>query len=148
MTRWMTPEQRFFVKVPDRPPGECWLWPVRDGQRYGSFMVDGRTEPAHRWAYQHFIGPIPEGLESDHTCGVTRCVNPAHIEPKTHRANTLAHWREQRGWCRKRLHEMTPENSVLRIGGTIQHCRQCERDRKNAYRRRVTAARRASTSGS
>ncbi len=137
MTRWMTPEERFFAKVPDRPEGDCWLWTTT--HRYGSFMVEGRTVQAHTWAYERWVGPIPEGLEPDHTCGVTRCVNPAHIEPKTHQANTLAHWREQRGWCRNRKHKLEPGNVVFRLDGKRRACRQCERDRKNRYRRAARA---------
>jgi hypothetical protein len=42
---------------------------------------------AHRWAYEHFVGPIPEGLEIDHGCFVHACVNPGHLEPVTHQEN-------------------------------------------------------------
>jgi hypothetical protein len=42
---------------------------------------------AHRWAYEHFIGPIPAGLEIDHLCRVRHCVNPAHLEPVTKSEN-------------------------------------------------------------
>ena len=44
---------------------------------------------AHRWSYQHHIGPVPEGLVLDHLCRVRHCVNPDHLEPVTSRENTL-----------------------------------------------------------
>lgn len=42
---------------------------------------------AHRWSYEHFVGPIPDGYVIDHLCKVTLCVNPAHLEPVTQRTN-------------------------------------------------------------
>ncbi len=35
------------------------------------------------------VGQIPSGLTLDHLCRVRNCVNPAHLEPVTHRENTL-----------------------------------------------------------
>jgi hypothetical protein len=67
----------------DRGEG-CWLW---NGKRnhlgYGIFS----ERRAHRVVYEHFVGPIGEGLELDHKCRVTSCVNPAHLEPVTHKEN-------------------------------------------------------------
>jgi HNH endonuclease len=64
----------------------CWLWTgwVQDSG-YGRFSVSHkRAVQAHRWAYEHFVGPIPEGLTIDHVkdrgCTSRRCVNPAHLE--------------------------------------------------------------------
>jgi hypothetical protein len=34
---------------------------------------------AHRVSYEHYVGPIPKGLEIDHLCRVRHCVNPAHL---------------------------------------------------------------------
>src|SRR3546814_19356891 len=50
---------------------------------------DLRTRQAHRISYELCVGPIPEGMELDHLCRVRRCVNPAHMEPVTHRENVL-----------------------------------------------------------
>lgn len=32
---------------------------------------------------------LPKGRDVDHLCGVTLCVNPAHLEVVTHRTNIL-----------------------------------------------------------
>jgi hypothetical protein len=88
---------RFWEKVRQgHAPDECWPWTAgTSGSRaaYGvlAFKVKGRTihKYAHRIAYELEIGPIPEGLEIDHLCRNPICVNPAHLEPVTHRENVL-----------------------------------------------------------
>jgi len=42
---------------------------------------------AHRFAYELLVGPIPEGMDLDHVCGVRLCVWPEHLEPVTHAEN-------------------------------------------------------------
>lgn len=41
----------------------------------------------HRWAYETFVGPIPDGLVVDHLCEVRSCVRPDHLDPCTDREN-------------------------------------------------------------
>jgi hypothetical protein len=50
---------------------------------------DGKVRLAHRVIYEYLVGPIPDGLSIDHLCRVRHCVNPAHLEPVTHRENVL-----------------------------------------------------------
>jgi hypothetical protein len=79
---------RFWAKV-EKTDG-CWFWRARIiATGYGSFSLDGRKVMAHRFAYELLVGPIPEDLELDHLCRVRHCVNPAHLEPVTHRENIL-----------------------------------------------------------
>jgi len=69
----------------------CWLWrgaPSRGG--YGRIHVGGgaaRDRYAHVVFFEDAKGTVPSGLVLDHLCGVTRCVNPAHLEPVTQRVN-------------------------------------------------------------
>lgn len=79
----------------------CWLWARACTTRgYPEFQSDGRTVYAHRWSYEHHVGPIDEGLTIDHmchnadlscgggdACAHRRCVNPAHLEPASHLVN-------------------------------------------------------------
>lgn len=69
---------------------DCWLWDAHITKSgYGQFKLDGRTQRAHRVAYEIFVGPIPDGLQLDHLCCVRHCVNPSHLDPVTGRENTL-----------------------------------------------------------
>jgi hypothetical protein len=86
-------EARFFSRVNGTPDG-CWLWTAHVNPRTGyvQFRIGGRSGKmvlAHRWSYEHFVGPIPDGLQIDHLCRVRHCVNPSHLEPVTARENRL-----------------------------------------------------------
>jgi hypothetical protein len=62
----------------------CWLW-QRTIDRGGYGALNGST--AHRFVYEMYRGPIPEGLHIDHLCRVRHCVNPDHMEPVTKAEN-------------------------------------------------------------
>jgi hypothetical protein len=61
------------------PMSGCRLWL---GPWDGLYGTIGQKK-AHRVAYEHIKGPIPEGLVLDHLCRVTICINPNHLEPVT-----------------------------------------------------------------
>lgn len=77
--------------------GPCWFWTgTRSDEGYGSVRWEGPMLKAHRVAYELLVGPIPEGLEIDHLCRVTSCVNPAHLEPVTPAVNVARRWEAER----------------------------------------------------
>jgi hypothetical protein len=87
-------ERRFWAHI-TKTDG-CWLWSgatVSGG--YGYFVAGSkkigtrRLVRAHRFAYEVMVGAIPPGHDLDHLCRVVNCVNPAHLEPVTHRENLL-----------------------------------------------------------
>lgn len=93
---------RFWPKV--HKTDTCWLWTAsHNGEGYGHFyLTGGKKTYAHRWAYKHFVGPIPTKYTVDHLCRVPLCVNPTHLEAVTHRENCLrgvgcfaAHYRRE-----------------------------------------------------
>lgn len=90
-------ERRFWSYVDQDGPGGCWLWTgARTTAGYGTFSVDSGSVYAHRWSYEHHVGPIPEGLTIDHVhargCRHTHCVNPEHLEAVTQAENNRRAW--------------------------------------------------------
>lgn len=70
----------------------CWIWQRRankQGYAIGSFVSHGgkSTGLAHRAIYEQRGDSIPAGMELDHLCFVTMCVNPAHMEVVTPEEN-------------------------------------------------------------
>ena len=66
--------QRFLAKVVKT--NSCWEWQgaltsSKPSRGYGQLSVNGRLTLAHRFAFESFKGPIPEGLEIDHLCGIS-----------------------------------------------------------------------------
>ena len=109
----------------------CWVWTAyRDRDGYGVVSdTSNRGRRAHRAVYELHVGPIPEGLQLDHLCRNTGCVNPAHLEPVTCRVNllrgdTVNARNAQKTHC-KRGHEFTPENTGRQPRG--RYCRTCSR---------------------
>lgn len=79
--------ERFWAKFVVSGSG-CWLWTVSKASGgYGKFAARGVNWKAHRYAYQHLVGPVPDGLDLDHLCRVRHCVNPMHLEPVTRSEN-------------------------------------------------------------
>jgi hypothetical protein len=75
-----TPIERFMAKVEPEPNTGCHLWTAylnRGG--YGQLKVGKRMVKAHRFAYEAFVGPIPDGLCVLHHCDTPACVNPEHL---------------------------------------------------------------------
>ena len=73
---------------PDPGEGACWRWtPSKQTNGYGQKRLNGPLVLAHHIAYVLDKGPIPEGLQLDHTCEQRDCVNPDHLEPVTPQEN-------------------------------------------------------------
>lgn len=133
-----TPEKRFWAKVDKRPDG-CWIWTgSTDGRgRYGSFQYRGRVWRAHRAAYAMLVADPPADCDLDHLCRVTLCVNPAHLEPVTHRENVLRGENFSAINAAKveclRGHDLTDPDNIYRAKGGGRQCQAC-RSVRNATR--------------
>ncbi len=125
-------EDRFWEKVRGDSPDECWEWTASTtGTGYGQLMFpDRRLRKAHRIAYELVIGVIPPGLTLDHLCRNRKCVNPAHLEPVTHRENILrgeglGATKARQTHC-KRGHPLSGDNLYVPPKRPRQrHCRAC-----------------------
>jgi HNH endonuclease len=128
--------ERFWAKV-EIGIG-CWLWRGATGTGYGVIRRGRAGEgmlQAHRVAYEMLVGPIPVGMEIDHLCRVRACVNPAHLEPVTHRENDLrgvgaCAINARKVYCNKG-HLFTPENTRMETHG--RRCRECMKTWRRAH---------------
>lgn len=94
---------RWLAKV-EKTAG-CWLW--RGARKswppnqYGHLSRGRRGEGyvgAHVFAYEHFVGAVPKGMQVQHTCHNTLCVNPGHLkvgQPKENTQDMIAAGRDK-----------------------------------------------------
>lgn len=82
-----TPEKILSNYVVDPITG-CWLWlGGKAGKGYGCSTLNWKHIVVHVFFYEHFKGPVPEGLDLDHLCHIRHCCNPNHLEPVTRAVN-------------------------------------------------------------
>lgn len=132
-------ESRFWTKVaPLETISGCWNWMgAKDQKGYGQIRDEsGRTVRAYRWAYEHLVDAIPDGLQIDHLCRNRGCVNPAHLEPVTARVNILrgnglTAQEARRTHC-PRGHPYSGDNLHMRPNGS-RRCRACHRLEQRRY---------------
>lgn len=114
----------------------CWVWTGAVFRKpygsYGQLRMENRCVRAHRISYETFVGPIPEGLELDHLCHNTLCINPAHLEPVTHHENMQRRKDSNQPHC-KHGHLYTPETTHIRSCDGVRECRICMRARSLRY---------------
>lgn len=104
---------------------------------------NGQLGMAHRLMYELVVGPISAGKELDHLCRVRNCVNPAHLEPVTHRENTLRGFGVTATNARKthcpQGHLLDDTNTYVYPGGN-RKCRTCSAEQRQRYENRKRQA--------
>jgi len=140
-------EQARFQRLAKPQPNGCWMWTGPHGTKdgYGHFQPSpgAKKYMVHRWSYESFIGPIPEGMQIDHLCHTKdltcpggqdcihrRCCNPAHLEAVTPSENTMRqrHYSRGRTECPKG-HPYSGDNLISGSDGK-RRCRECDKLRK------------------
>jgi len=105
-------------------PNCCWKWlgGVTGGASvsYGYFIG-----AAHRWSYEKFVGPIPEGFDVHHKCEFKLCVNPTHLEALSpsdhmrlharHRAQLRKYWLTAYLWVYAASQLLTEQNKKVEV---------------------------------
>lgn len=117
-------------------PALCWPWlGGRVGRGYAQTRLTngGKSFYVHRFVYEEAFGPIPDGMEIDHTCAVKHCCNPAHLEVVT-RAENMRRIFDRAAEC-KRGHPRLPENTVT--VGKQRRCLPCLRLNRRESKRRI-----------
>jgi len=135
----------------------CWVWQksiVKDG--YGQITAPG-CRIAHRVSYMTFVGPIPDGMQIDHTChnravkaGACsggeckhrKCVNPKHLKPTTSQANvlggdTVAAANAAKTHC-SNGHEYNDVNTRI-TAANRRYCRPCNYEIRKRRAKEITA---------
>ena len=140
----MTEDQlvRFMAKVRRETNGGCWVWlGYLMPEGYGQFGVGHRKiRLTHRLAYEHFVGPIPVGLQLDHLCRNRRCCNPNHLEPVTQEEN------RRRGVNVGRTHTHTAKTHCPKghpydyFHAGKRSCKTCRTEQSRASKRRRRGA--------
>lgn len=67
--------------------GDCWRWSGRIKDGYPVTNINGRWYAVHRLALMAKHGADLGSQHAHHVCANTECVNPAHLQPVTHREN-------------------------------------------------------------
>lgn len=125
-----------------QPEGDCLVWTstyAGTKSRHGYFRPTSNAKDAkvlaHRWIFEQFVGPIPDGMELDHRkdlgCRGPGCVKLSHLEPVTSDENSA---RTRLSVCRSGRHDLSdPVNVSWDAQGRRRGCAACKREKALAY---------------
>ena len=128
--------KRLMSKVKIDKKG-CWGWQgARFRKEYGDYAQirigrknNSKCVKAHRVSYEHFVGKVLKGLELDHLCHNTLCINPEHLQPVTHSINMSR--RKDSGLLNcKYGHLYSKKTTYIRSDNGRRECMVCRKVRR------------------
>jgi hypothetical protein len=122
----------------------CHIWTgMTTNNNYGLTRLNNRWVMAHRAVWEHYRGPILEGLQIDHMCGSRLCCNVDHLRVVTPRENTLSELTNTTAALHRRKTHCPLCGSEYTVSSDgHRYCKPCNRRNQTAYQRRYRAAKR------
>lgn len=137
--------ERFFEKVDKEGPisphvtTRCWTWSGGGGpDGYGRLSFRGRTEGAHRVAWQLSYGPIPQSNDSYgtmfvcHHCDNPSCVRPSHLFLGDQYDNMIDMLSKGRSGGLAQFGETNPNSKLT--WDDVDEIRRLRKDKRYTYR--------------
>jgi len=143
-TDWGVPAiDRLLKRVVVDDESGCWVYQGQRCAGYARLRDDsGRKVFGHRLAWEHFRGPIPDGLTFDHLCENRPCVNPGHGELVSLLENVQRATKGMGVANRAKTH--CPQGHPYTVGNLVASapgrvCRECRNETNRRYRQRKAA---------